>query len=208
MTDASMAIEAWNPGAEALFRFNADQVINCDAIELLAAPGTQSATRELTARLTRGGSWSGILSLKRRDRSTFLAHLTATAIQTPDGAIDATLWILHPVDDSERPRRATPAVPKHAAGIELRPADRQALVDGEELDLTATEFDLLELLLTSADRVLSLDDIATAIWGHGTHGSANFVQAAVSRLRRKLRTAGRGHLLETVRGRGYVARLR
>ena len=54
--------------------------------------------------------------------------------------------------------------------------------------------------------VLSADQIAQDVWSHRTAGSRNFLQAHVSRLRRKLHAAGIDGLIGTVRGFGYVIR--
>ena len=77
---------------------------------------------------------------------------------------------------------------------------------GQELDLTATEFDLLQLLLERRGSVLSADTIAEAVWGYEQAGARNFLQAHVSRLRKKLHAAGVEDPITTIRGVGYVIR--
>jgi DNA-binding response OmpR family regulator len=54
--------------------------------------------------------------------------------------------------------------------------------------------------------VLSVDQIALAVWGHATLGSPNFVEAQISRVRSHLATAGAGDVIRTVRSVGYVIR--
>jgi len=92
------------------------------------------------------------------------------------------------------------------AGIEVDDGGRRVRVAGQPLPLTRSEFDLLLLLLEQRGRVLSADEIAREVWGYHAAGSRNFLQAHVSRLRRKLRTVGAGDILATVRGVGYVIR--
>ena len=92
------------------------------------------------------------------------------------------------------------------SGIELDERGRRLSVEGAELDLTATEFDLLTLLLRYRGTVVRADTIARDIWGYKSAGSRNYLQAHVSRLRNKLRRAGLPELIKTVRSVGYVIR--
>jgi len=99
-----------------------------------------------------------------------------------------------------------PEVLTGPAGLELQPAARLAFCDGAELQLTSTEFALLQELLTQDGAVVSVDGLSRAIWGHDTLGAPNYVEAHISRLRRKLREVGAGRVIETVRGAGYRVR--
>ena len=72
--------------------------------------------------------------------------------------------------------------------------------------LTKIEFDLLELLLRNAGRVLSYDVILERVWGYGTAPASNALQVFVGFLRRKLEDGGRPRLVHNVRGYGYVLR--
>jgi DNA-binding winged helix-turn-helix (wHTH) protein len=102
-----------------------------------------------------------------------------------------------------------PAVPDLLSGpngLELQPSARLAFCGGHELNLTSTEFSLLQELLTRDGSVASVDDLSRAIWGHDTLGAPNYVEAHISRLRRKLRDVGAGRVIETVRGSGYRVR--
>ncbi len=92
------------------------------------------------------------------------------------------------------------------ADVELHPAARLAFCGGHELHLTSTEFALLQELLTQSGTVVSVDELSKAVWGHETLGAPNYVEAHVSRLRRKLREVGAGRVVETVRGAGYRVR--
>jgi DNA-binding winged helix-turn-helix (wHTH) protein len=91
-------------------------------------------------------------------------------------------------------------------GLELQPSSRLAFCGGQELNLTSTEFSLLQELLSRDGSVASVDDLSRAIWGHDTLGAPNYVEAHISRLRRKLRDVGAGRVIETVRGSGYRVR--
>ena len=82
---------------------------------------------------------------------------------------------------------------------------RSASRDGQELDLTRTEFDLLLALGGRPGRVLSKTQLLTAVWGFDAY-DPNLVEVHVSALRRKLEQDGRSRLVHTVRGVGYVLR--
>lgn len=101
---------------------------------------------------------------------------------------------------------ATARVLYGPADVELHPAARLAFCGGHELQLTSTEFALLQELLTQGGSVVSVDELSEAVWGHETLGAPNYVEAHVSRLRRKLREVGAGRVVETVRGAGYRVR--
>lgn len=92
------------------------------------------------------------------------------------------------------------------SGLELHPAARLAFCAGQELNLTSTEFALLQELLNQGGSVVSVDALSRTVWGHDTLGAPNYVEAHISRLRRKLREIGAGRIVETVRGSGYRVR--
>lgn len=75
-----------------------------------------------------------------------------------------------------------------------------------ELDLTKTEFDLLELLMHNAGLVLDRDTIYDRIWGYDFATSSNSLDVYVGYLRRKTEIGGGPRLIQTVRGVGYVIR--
>ena len=99
-----------------------------------------------------------------------------------------------------------PDVLRGPGGLELQPSARLAFCNGVELSLTSTEFSLLQELLSRNGAVVSVDDLSRAIWGHDTLGAPNYVEAHISRLRRKLRDVGAARVIETVRGAGYRIR--
>ncbi len=94
------------------------------------------------------------------------------------------------------------------ADLELDPASRVVTRSGVEVELTKTEFDLLELLLANAGIVLGRDLIYERIWGYDFETSSNPLEVYVGYLRRKLEQDGGTRLIHTVRGVGYVARER
>ncbi|WP_114559690.1 response regulator transcription factor [Desertihabitans aurantiacus] len=76
---------------------------------------------------------------------------------------------------------------------------------GEEITLTATEFELLRYLMRNPRRVLSKAQILDRVWSYDFGGQANVVELYISYLRKKI-DAGRAPMIHTMRGAGYVLR--
>ncbi|GGJ82939.1 DNA-binding response regulator [Pilimelia anulata] len=74
---------------------------------------------------------------------------------------------------------------------------------GEEINLTATEFELLRYLMRNPRRVLSKAQILDRVWNYDFGGQANVVELYISYLRKKI-DAGRKPMIHTMRGAGYV----
>jgi len=90
--------------------------------------------------------------------------------------------------------------------LELDPAARLAWRGGQLLDLTKTEFDLLELLMFNAGIVLSRDQIYAQIWGYDFETTSRSLDVYVGYLRQKTEAGGGDRVVDTVRGVGYVVR--
>ena len=92
------------------------------------------------------------------------------------------------------------------ADVELVPGEREARRDGEVLDLTAREYELLELFLRHPRQVLSREQILQDVWGFDFLGDSNLVDVRIKYLRDKLESSGRPRIIQTVRGAGYALR--
>ena len=106
-------------------------------------------------------------------------------------------------------RRSTPgpdAGELRVADLVVDPLRRTAGRGERPLELTKTEFDLLELLVANAGIVLTRDQIYDRIWGYDFETSSKSLDVYIGYLRRKTEAAGEPRLLVTVRGVGYVAR--
>ncbi len=75
-----------------------------------------------------------------------------------------------------------------------------------EIELTRTEFSLLQLFLEHPGQVLTRSQIFERVWGYDFGATSNTLGVYVGYLRRKLEAAGEPRLLHTVRGLGYVLR--
>ncbi|MZF87964.1 response regulator transcription factor [Streptomyces sp. SID5643] len=94
----------------------------------------------------------------------------------------------------------------HAAGIRMDPQARRAWRGARELELTRTEFELLELLVRNAGIVLDHSTIYDRIWGYDFGPGSKNLAVYVGYLRRKLDEPDAPQLIHTVRGVGYVLR--
>jgi two-component system response regulator MprA len=92
------------------------------------------------------------------------------------------------------------------ADIVLDPAAHTARRGDRPIDLTRTEFALLELLLRNAGRPLPRETIMDRVWGWESEPTSNSLEVFVGYLRRKTEAAGEPRLIHTVRGVGYVLR--
>lgn len=88
--------------------------------------------------------------------------------------------------------------------IQIDPRDHTVRVSGTRLDLTATEYRLLEQLLTRAEAVVSREQLADRVWGGGIDPNSNVVEVYIGYLRRKLQAHWPAPLVQTVRGLGYM----
>ena len=98
----------------------------------------------------------------------------------------------------------SPGAALRAGPLLVDPAGREARWQGARLDLTTLEFDLLHVLARHAGQVLSREQLLQQVWGYDYFGDLRAVDAAVKRLRSKLRAAApEAEPVETVRGVGY-----
>ena len=104
-----------------------------------------------------------------------------------------------------RQRTATPQVLRFGK-LSLDAAARQVAYDGQTLELSTKEFDVLELLMRHPRQVVSRETFYDRIWGYDFGGESNILEVYIRYLRAKLEKAGGQGLIQTVRGIGYVLR--
>jgi two-component system, OmpR family, response regulator MprA len=88
--------------------------------------------------------------------------------------------------------------------LTLNPATREVRRAGRPIDLTRTEFALLEMFMRRPRRVLDRSFILEEVWGYDFPTTANSLEVYVGYLRRKTEAEGESRLIHTVRGVGYV----
>jgi two-component system response regulator MprA len=105
-------------------------------------------------------------------------------------------------------RRAAPTQPEvlHFADLNLDTGTRQAFRGDRAIDLTAKEYELLELFMRHPRQVLTREVIFDRVWGYDFGGESNIIEVYVRYLRQKTEAGGESRLVHTVRGVGYVLR--
>jgi two-component system, OmpR family, response regulator MprA len=177
-----------------------------DAVVLdVGLPGIDGL--EVCRRVRRLGNRVPILMLTARDA-------VADRIDGLDAGADD--YVVKPFDVGElkarlraMSRRAAPeGAPELLSFAELRlDAGRHAAQVGENvIELTRTEYRLLELLMLNPGHVLSHSTIYERVWGYDFGPASNALRVYVGYLRRKLEGAGARQLIHTVRGVGYTLR--
>ncbi|MDH3675244.1 MAG: response regulator transcription factor [Anaerolineae bacterium] len=92
------------------------------------------------------------------------------------------------------------------ADLTLDPTTRMATRAERTIELTAKEYDLLELFMRHPNQVLTRDQIYDRIWGYDFGGESNIIEVYIRYLRSKLEANAEPRLLHTVRGVGYALR--
>jgi two-component system, OmpR family, response regulator MprA len=105
-----------------------------------------------------------------------------------------------------RRRRGVGSEVLRFADLVLDPTTHEVHRSGRRIELTLTEFTLLELFLKHPREVLSRGLIFTTVWGFDFGSSSNSLNVRIGHLRRKLEAGGKPRLIHTVRGVGYVLR--
>jgi len=158
---------------------------------------------EVARRLRAGGDVAIILLTARGATSDKVAGLDAGADDylVKPFALDELLARIRAHLRRQKPSQATIL---RFADLELDPGTRQVRRAGRALELTAKEFDLLELFLRHPRQVLTRDVIYDRVWGYDFGGESKIIEVYIRRLRAKLEAGGAAPLLHTVRGVGYV----
>ncbi|MGW1889824.1 response regulator transcription factor [Streptomyces sp. NPDC002004] len=92
------------------------------------------------------------------------------------------------------------------ADLRMDLSTREVTRNGRQVELTRTEFTLLEMFLAHPRQVLTREQILKAVWGFDFEPSSNSLDVYVMYLRRKTEAGGEPRLVHTVRGVGYVLR--
>jgi DNA-binding response OmpR family regulator len=87
--------------------------------------------------------------------------------------------------------------------LKLNPASHEVRRGGRKVPLTPREFQVLEMLMRRAGRVVERDSLLDSVWGGESDVGLNTVDAFISSLRRKLEAPGEKRLIRTIRGLGF-----
>ncbi len=99
-----------------------------------------------------------------------------------------------------------PAAVMSAGDVTLDLTTRRVQRNGVEVDLTPTEFSIMELLVRHAGQVVTRKMLCEHLWETDWEGTTNVIEVHINRLRKKLDREGAGSYIQTVRGRGYALR--
>jgi len=162
---------------------------------------------EVCRRLRRAGNRTPVLMLTARD-----------AVDDRVDGLEAGAddYLVKPYDVRELRARLRAIVRRHVDGADGRSlrfgaleldADLHAVrISERTVELTRTEFQLLELFMLNPKRVLSAELIYDRVWGYDFGGAGNTLRVYIGYLRRKLEAGGEPRLIQTVHGVGYVLR--
>jgi two-component system response regulator MprA len=92
------------------------------------------------------------------------------------------------------------------ADLELNPSTREVRRGEDPIELTRTEFSLLELFMTNPRQVLTRSIIFERVWGYDFGFGSNSLDVYIGYLRRKTEQGGHSRLIQTIRGVGYALR--
>jgi DNA-binding response OmpR family regulator len=91
-------------------------------------------------------------------------------------------------------------------GITMDLSTYEVLRDGQKIELTKKEFDLLKYLIINAEIVLTRENILENVWGYNYIGETNIVDVYIRYLRSKIDEPFSNKLIQTIRGVGYSLR--
>jgi two-component system response regulator MprA len=196
-------IELAEDGAQALERLHSEQEPDAMVLDVLM-PGVDGL--EVSRTLRREGSRLPILMLTARtqveDRVEGL-DAGADDYLTKPFALEELLARVRALlrrtsDGSGEPLRFSDLV--------LDPRTREVTRNGDRIELTRTEFSLLELFMLNPRQVLTRSLIFERVWGYDFGFASNSLDVYIGYLRRKTETGGKPRLIHTVRGVGYALR--
>jgi two-component system response regulator MprA len=196
-------IELAGDGEEALYRLDTDDQPDAVILDVLM-PGVDGL--EVCRRIRRTGSKLPVLMLTARDAvENRVAGLDAGADDyvTKPFALEELLARVRAL--LRRTTEDTNGVLRFG-DLELDPGTREVRRHGAPIELTRTEFSLLELFMRNPRQVLTRSIIFERVWGYDFGFASNSLDVYIGYLRRKTEAGGKPRLIQTVRGVGYALR--
>ena len=165
--------------------------------------------------------------LPEQDGFSVVRQCRAAGVQTPilmltarDAVEDRVMglecgaddYLIKPFEESELLARLAALVRRRerifesavqVGALNVNIASRSASVNGKPLELSSTEYRLLEFLARNAGMAFSRSHLLERLWQYDFDGPSNVVDVYVGQLRRKLKKLGAGDLIQTVWGHGY-----
>jgi two-component system, OmpR family, response regulator MprA len=196
-------VELAGDGAEALERLAANGQTDAVVLDILM-PGIDGL--EVCRQIRRRGNSVPVLMLTARDA-------VGDRVEGLDAGADDYLvkpFALEELLARVRAllRRALPTADGvlRFADLELDTGTREVRRGGDKIELTRTEFNLLELFMVNPRQVLTRSIIFERVWGYDFGFASNSLDVYIGYLRRKTEAGGKPRLIHTVRGVGYALR--
>jgi DNA-binding response OmpR family regulator len=161
---------------------------------------------QVTQRLRQRGRQTPVLMLTARDARADVVKgldMGADDYVTKPFALDV---LLARVRAAARRGPVSQPVTLRAGRISLNTANREVRVDEQTVNLTKTEFAILEVLLKRRDRVVTREALLSEVWGYSSDIESNTLDAFMKLLRSKIEAHSTSRLIQTVRGIGYILR--
>jgi len=196
-------VELAGDGAEALARLNANGHPDAIVLDILMP---EIDGLEVCRRLRRMGNSVPVLMLTARDA-------VGDRVEGLDAGADD--YLVKPFALEELLARVRALLRRGAASVdgvlrfgdlELDPQMREVRRGDDRIDLTRTEFNLLELFMLNPRQVLTRSIIFERVWGYDFGFASNSLDVYIGYLRRKTEVGGKPRLIHTVRGVGYALR--
>jgi two-component system response regulator MprA len=198
-------IELASDGEEALVRFGLESPVDAAILDVLM-PGIDGL--EVCRRLRVNGNRVPVLMLTARaEVDSRVAGLDAGAddyLAKPFALAELLARVRALLRRSGNGEEASDTL--RFADLELDPGTREVRRAGRPIELTRTEFSLLELFLRNPRQVLTRSIIFERVWGYDFGPSSNSLDVYIGYLRRKSEDGGAARLIHTVRGVGYALR--
>ena len=127
-TDLTGRVIFWNRFAETLYGWTAEEVLGRDIVEVSSAPAFTEPARDIMAQLRRGESWSGEHTVRRRDGTTFIAHVLDSPILDEQGTLIGIAGISRDITEQKQIQEANRLLAE-ASALLAGTADYEAQLD-------------------------------------------------------------------------------
>ena len=199
--------------AESLVRFgfSCSSVFYPDAVEQVDELLPHLALVELDGNTPGSAAWNIMHVFKNEKRLPVIALVPSAVLEGIDDGFEADDFLTAPYDAAELALRAGRLLNRDrtdsgemivSRGLMIDLATCEVAVDGQIIDLTFKEYEMLKLLAGNPGRVYTRDDLLNKIWGYDYFGGDRTVDVHVRRLRSKIEDANHT-FVETVRNIGY-----
>ena len=155
---------------------------------------------------------------KLRDKGNHISVLMLTARDSADDKVKgldlgADDYIVKPFDFNELMARIRAVVRRKygnssnklvIGNLVLNISEKSVTRAGKQIELTGKEYEVLEYLMQSKNRILSRDQIKEHVWDFDYEGDSNIIDVLIKNIRNKIDVEGGKQIIYTKRGRGYV----